>query len=330
MDKKQILDILNVIAEDIKGNFKPEDFKFTYNQQREMINRVFRNNTDIDCGTIMLRLIVIDSLYSTNAMYSYFAIEDMAKKLMGIDNDDATAEYFYSLVNGGDDYEGLFSQKYGIRKNLSEGNLQTSLMSKYAYYLLLQNKGKYPLGFPIYDSLAIKMYPKVCDKLDIQKDNSIKISSANIPIEAYISALDELRKSLFDSTDLYNDLQQFDILDAYLWRMGKIEEGNFSLLLEKDDYINFISNLGLNFDTNNDKNTQEYTTRICDSYSDCQELTSKISISSINNKDKYKFDFNAFVKYNIKNKKNEVIVNGLNNYIYISNLIDHWKTFYKQ
>lgn len=330
MDKKQILDILNVIADDINGNFKPEDFKFTYNQQREMINRVFRNNTDIDCGTIMLRLIVIDSLYSTNAMYSYFAIEDMAKKLMEIGNDDDTAEYFYSLVNGVNDYEGLFSQKYGIRKNLSEGNLQTSLMSKYAYYLLLQNKDKYPLGFPIYDSLAIKMYPKVWDKLDIQKDNSIKISSANISIEAYISALDELRKSLFDSTDLYEGLQQFDILDAYLWRMGKIEEGNFSLLLEKDDYINFISNLGLNFDTNNDKNTQEYTTRICDSYSDCQELTSKISISSINNKDKYKFDFNAFVKYNIKNKKNEVIVNGLNNYIYISNLIDHWKTFYKQ
>ena len=298
-----------------------------------MINRVFRNNTDIDCGTIMLRLIVIDSLYSTNAMYSYFAIEDMAKKLMKIGNDDATAKYFYSLVNGDNDYEGLFSHKYGIRKNLSEGNLQTSLMSKYAYYLLLQNKGKYPLGFPIYDSLAIKMYPKVCDKLDIQKDNSIKISSANIPIKTYISALDELRKFLFHNSlynDLYKGLQQFDILDAYLWRMGKIEEGNFSLLLEKDDYINFISNLGLNFNTNLDKNTQEYTTRICDSYSDCQELTSKISISSINNKDKYKFDFNAFVKYNIKNKKNEVIVNGLNNYIYISKLIDHWKTFYKQ
>lgn len=320
MDKEQILDILNVIADDINGNFKPEDFKFTYNQQREMINRVFRNNTDIDCGTIMLRLIVIDSLYSTNAMYSYFAIEDMAKKLMEIGNDDATAEYFYSLVNGGNDYKGLFSHKYGIRKNLSEGNLQTSLMSKYAYYLLLQNKGKYPLGFPIYDSLAIKMYPKVCDKLDIQKDNSIKISSANIPIKTYISALDELRKFLFHNSlynDLYKGLQQFDILDAYLWRMGKIEEGNFSLLLEKDDYINFISNLGLNFNTNMDKNTQEYTTRIC-----------KQNEKGINNKDKYKFDFNALVKYNIKDKETKDIVKGLNNNIYI--LIDHWKTFYNQ
>lgn len=64
-------------------------------------------------------------------------------------------------------------------------------------------------------------------------------------IGEYISALNELREEIFGagSTALFCGLQQFDILDAYLWWMGKLEGGNFSLLLTEGEYkmlINYV------------------------------------------------------------------------------------------
>ena len=40
-------------------------------------------------------------------------------------------------------------------------------------------------------------------------------------------------------------MQQFDILDAYLWQMGKLEGGNLSLLLTKSEYEQLIANVKL-------------------------------------------------------------------------------------
>ena len=38
-------------------------------------------------------------------------------------------------------------------------------------------------------------------------------------------------------------IQQFDILDAYLWRIGKLTHGNYSLLFTKKDYETFFENV---------------------------------------------------------------------------------------
>ena len=57
--------------------------------------------------------------------------------------------------------------------------------------------------------------------------------------------MNELRKELFGNDDLFDDFQQFDILDSYLWCMGKFEDGNLLLLLDRDDYKKFVNNLGL-------------------------------------------------------------------------------------
>lgn len=114
-----------------------------------------------------------------------------------------------------------------------------SLLSKYAYYLLLQHSEKYPLGFPIYDSLALEQYPKLCKRLGLKPRTNIKDD-----IDDYIDALDEVRQLLFDNNQKYT-LQQFDLLDAYLWRMGKLDSGNVSLLLSRKEYTQFIENIGL-------------------------------------------------------------------------------------
>ena len=193
----------------------------------------------------MLRLVVIDSLYSTNAAYSYFSFEEMAEHIHALGSEEDARNYFYGIACGKKDTHQLFQEPFGIQKNLSEGNKQMSLLSKYAYYTLYSNKErrkKYLKGFPIYDSLALESYPTVCKLLGIKRRTGLWDD-----IEAYVKALNEVRALLFDGEQLFEGkYQQFDILDAYLWRMGKFSGGNLSLLLGRDDYVKFVNNLQLN------------------------------------------------------------------------------------
>lgn len=218
----------------------------SYVQQHAMINRIFTTEM-YDIGTIMLRLTVIDSLYSTNAAYSYFSLDELAEKIYALGSETDAEEYFYSIACGKPDTKGIFSNVYGIRKNLDSGSRQTSLVSKYAYYCLQQKPISYPLGFPIYDKLAANTYPKVCRNLGI---TPYKDFTSNV--EKYVAALNELRKNIFDDDNLFMQKQQFDVLDAYLWRIGKIDKGNYSLLFDKKGYETFITNIGLKGDSSSD------------------------------------------------------------------------------
>ena len=213
----------------------------SYLQQRAMLERIFKNTSkQYDYTSVKLRLTVLDSLYSTNANYTYFSIDDMAYEICKLGTEQDAIDYFNGIALGGKDTKGLFSKKYGMHKNCTPGNRQQSLMSKYAYYQLhIQNVNAYPLGFPIYDSLVLKIYPKVCNILGMKK--CIKLTL----IENYVSALNGVRQKIFNSQLPQYGLQQYDLLDAYLWRMGKIDGGNFSLLFNKCDYERFINNLGL-------------------------------------------------------------------------------------
>ena len=239
--RQSILKILQAIAADIKK--ESESLCFSYIQQRQIINSLFGEYDKDDYGMakVILRLTVIDSLYSTNAAYSYFSIEEMAEKIMSLGTECMAADYFYEIATGKVNGKILFDEFYGIRKNLSHGSKQMSLLSKYAYYLLLQDVDSYPLGFPIYDSLAIESYPKVSEKVE----NPVR-KNIGATINGYISAIYELREKIFENNEPWYGLQQFDLLDAYLWRLGKLENGNCSLLLDRQDYETFIINLGLN------------------------------------------------------------------------------------
>lgn len=308
-------------------NSTPNEQQFSYVQQRAMINQIFATTKGDKYNTqsIMLRLIVIDSLYSTNAAYSYFSFEEMANAIKGLGNEEDAAKYFDSIATGGNDDKNLFSEKYGIRKNLKDGSKQMSLMSKYAYYVLLQNPSKYPLGFPIYDSLAIKMYPEVCKKVGINEPQKITESTS---IKKYIELLDTLRKRIFSKTDtgLFNEYQQYDLLDAYLWRMGKLDEGNYSLLFNKEDYKKFITNIGLSaIDVENyGKHISDVVNN--DNLVECKEKQDKDKNGNI--KYEYKYDFNKLVRYRC------LIMNVANILIDVTNkdnmavMISHWKELY--
>ena len=276
----------------------------TYNQHRKIINSLFTLNSLLSYKEqVVLRLTVIDSLYSTNAEYSYFSVEEMAEKILSLGDEEAAAEYFYGIVTHRHTGKILFEERYGIRKNLEQGSKQMSLLSKYAYYLLLQNKERYPLGFPIYDSLAIEQYPKLCRRIFGKKVKYQKDIKDNIDV--YVAALDEIRKVLFEGESYNFLLQQFDLLDAYLWRMGKLDAGNLSLLLNRQEYARLIENFGLQFYVG-------------------ERIFENDSSEAVNaQKDK---QFAKLVVTKCKDKSIDVaeITNGIEDYIFKA-LISHWR-----
>ena len=102
-----------------------------YTQQCVVINDLFRMTGDKNYSlyNIMLRLTVIDSLYSTNARYNHYGIEQLAVAIWNLSSERASSDYFYSIACGGKDTRKLFSSVYGIRKNLDDGNRLHSLIS---------------------------------------------------------------------------------------------------------------------------------------------------------------------------------------------------------
>lgn len=212
-----------------------------YWMQIDVIKPLFSPDQPYTLSQIFLRLTILDSLYSTNGRYAQFDLETLSEELfvkLG-KSDLKAADYFYSIVEGKakDEYE-FFTKKYGLNKNLTKGPSFMSLVSKYAFYLLSIYPERYKLGFPIYDSLALKSYPMVCKQLDAKKKAAVTSIKNNI--EAYVKALDDLRKLLF--AGLKTTTQQFVLLDAYLWRLGKINQGSITLLLDEGDFTQFIRN----------------------------------------------------------------------------------------
>lgn len=331
--KQEIKKIMELIIKEELSKNNASLNSATYKDQRVLINNLFcKEKYDYSKGTVLLRLAVIDSLYSTNAAYSYFSFDDMADNILSIGDETTAADYFYGIAKGGVDERNLFGKKYGIRKNLAEGSQQMSLMTKYAYYALLQDKEKYPLGFPIYDSLVKEAYPKVCNMIGVPSKKTVKLPPMGTPsIEKFIEALKQVRSKLFDNEELFHEYQQFDIQDAYLWRMGKFEEGNLSLLLSKKEYEDFIIKIGLNacnesFDRFNETMVLNYLHQRelgCLTEQQINSLQIKKKRHTFKNVEKitYSFNFNKAVALELEKYDTSPFSNN-----YITDLYNHWRT----
>lgn len=328
-NKAQILAVMHAIAEMELDKEAPSLQTATYNDQKLLISELFKSSKEYNTGTIMLRLVVIDSLYSTNAAYSYFSFEEMADKIYHLlgKTEEGARQYFYDIACGtGKDEHRLFQEPFGIQKNLSEGSKQMSLLSKYAYYTLYSNeetREKYPLGFPIYDSLALEAYPIVCKMLGIAQWTGIDDN-----IEGYVQALSKVRELLFDGKGLFNGkYQQFDILDAYLWRMGKFNGGNLSLLLSRNDYVKFVQNLGLNAKPDEKVEGKFYEKDADYKKRMIEEVSVEKGFNCVDKQSgKLQFDFNeAVVELYTKESCNPF--KGLDNEKYLCQLLAHWRKF---
>ena len=63
-------------------------------------------------------------------------------------------------------------------------------------------------------------------------------------IEGHIAALQGLQATIW-SGGFQTNVQPYDALDAYLWRIGKLRSKSISLLLSQADYWAVITKLGL-------------------------------------------------------------------------------------
>ena len=274
--RKAIIDTMQIIADHINPH---NNISSGYNLQRKILTNLFRNtsNGNYTKEAIMLRLTALDSSYSTNASKSYYAFEEIAEEIWNIpgkgNREDNANHFFIEVATGVQTtsnnvhVDNWFNKQFGIQKNGKTGHRKTSLLSKYAYYCLLLDKKSD--GFPIYDSLAVASFPFACMILcqnsaqDLKKlVNQFSSESTYIPVSQYINAMKTLCNGLGLTNSTFSNFQKFDILDAYLWRMGKLSYGNLSLLLDKQEYEGVLTALALKEDPDLDKKISDYYGRI--------------------------------------------------------------------
>ena len=246
MSLADIHKVITALDQELNTGYSTQTEGNSYIDQRKVINELFKREGCFVYGRqlIVQRLTILDALYSTNARFTYFTIDQMADAILEVGKvggDQAVGDYFYSLVLGGKDTLGLFSQSYGFTKDLGIGRLMISLLSKYAFYVLLQDPQAYPLGFPIYDNLVHQVYPKACRLLGVKPVPTKEIKDH---IEGHIAALQGLQATIW-SGGFQTNVQPYDALDAYLWRIGKLRSKSISLLLSQADYWAVITKLGL-------------------------------------------------------------------------------------
>jgi hypothetical protein len=184
---------------------------------------------------ITLRLIIIDSMYSTQMNRRYYGIQDLADKLCELHKGTSLSKRFMQIAADPDtllnvenqDLFNLFNGEYGIGKiDVKDTKKAISLISKYAYY---ETKG----NFPIYDSIVKEMYQIIWKYCHLEGKPAMKKISNDI-ID-YLKAINILREKLgIKNSSTYDDL------DIVLWHLGKILRGNLSLVLSKDDYVEFV------------------------------------------------------------------------------------------
>lgn len=225
-----------------------------YIEQREMIDRLFPEQKKGAERRLLLltRLSLLDALYSTGVnRYHPYAVVDIAEAIDKLGTDDEYVATLATWLDNLDDQQSkaleLFNRRFGDLTDNSEekkekwekGTCAISLLSKYSYYLFRQYKDKYPSGFPIYDSLAKESYARVLTYMGEEEAKTCP-KGVGSTIVSYLKAIKALGLVLWGSDEEYvgykYSMQRFDLLDAYLWRLGKLNKASYSLLLPRGDF----------------------------------------------------------------------------------------------
>lgn len=220
-----------------------------YSKDRKVIEKLFaiRREETYNDITILTRLTVIDSMYSTGInANNYYALQDMSEAIYKLNKDESKLkkdliEFVESQKNTSESSEAIkkiFFQKFGLRKAGQQGSRAPSLLSKYFYFLLLNEKSEY--GFPIYDSLAKEVFPIVFEKIYNKKFRGWT-TNPNELITNYIYTFKELVDKIELNKVKLNGRKIFDAFDAYLWRMGKIKNGSIHFDMTKDEFKEFTA-----------------------------------------------------------------------------------------
>jgi hypothetical protein len=211
-----------------------------FSTDKSAVERIFDMTAIRSIGDILLRLTVIDSMYSTQMNRRYYALQELAEKLYCLNQKKALPELFKEFISnnrdaslfngtiGGKNFN-LFSEKYGIGKDGEDKGAAVSLISKYAYF-------ETNYGFPIYDSIVCEMYPRIWTYCSFgKKDYTLTVKDKNQQmigdetIVVYTKAIDNLIARLGGGIT-------YDHFDRLLWFVGKIYRGNLSLVVGRENY----------------------------------------------------------------------------------------------
>jgi hypothetical protein len=150
-------------------------------------------------------------------------------------------------------------------------------------------------------------------------------------IASHIAAFDELRKSIFGkSTKRYKGYQQFDLLDAYLWRMGKFTGGNIPSL-SREDYTKFITNLGLAAEKKDNKweTATAYKQRLAQKSDFSSIKKTKLKVTKNETITTSEVDINPAILELLKTKASRKIFKSLKAEKYMTILHQHWLKYFK-
>lgn len=205
-------------------------------------------NNNITKNDILMQLVLIDSLYSTNIKrMRAFALEEICDDIWNLcdaGNGCHTFGTLTSKINATQNLHSsllpLFTNSYGYIKGAPAGTAP-SLISKYLFFATVAC----PIdqwGFPIYDSIAKDMLRRIQKFLGIPVT---PLTSSKFSIDLYIAGL----KSVIDALEsnnpqLWSNLPvlKFQLLDYFLWHIGKVGSESYSLLLTKNEVQNCYSN----------------------------------------------------------------------------------------
>lgn len=213
--------------------------------ESELCQEVFGCNTKGYCNNaitkndIMGQLIVVDSLYSTNInRMRNFALEEICDDIWDLCNKGNgihTLETFTLKINATQKLSpaiaSLFTKSYGYIRGEQAGKAP-SLISKYLFLAKIACPTDI-WGFPIYDRIANDLMR------DMQRFLGIPVTHKKqdcLDINNYIAGL----KSIIDVLEINNPnlwkklpFLRFQILDYFLWHIGKAGKKSYSLLLTK-------------------------------------------------------------------------------------------------
>lgn len=192
---------------------------------------------------IFRRLVLIDSLFSTNTNKGCYIKQNMADAIYDACYDAATGIHSdYTLAKKASDYilwtikspsaptsqdqtvindiNTLLYRKYTWVKN-KPGNAQMelSLMTKYLHWLVESVRPANTEGFPIKDSLVNQMLPKVYRYLFGNK------TCKHSTFADYTKALWDIANALKTNNPTLwtrSDMTTFHILDLFMWQLGKV------------------------------------------------------------------------------------------------------------
>ena len=177
-----------------------------YEMYKTEIRELFEKTSNTKKDDILLRLIVIDSCYSTNMNKRLFGFEELAELLL-------ETEPLFSEKDVLTIIEKYLNEEYllkpiGIDKKGKDKGHSFSLISKYLFF-------RTNFQFPIFDSLVFR---------ELKEENLIK--GKQYPTLEYFKILMNL-KSDYKKT--------IDELDQYFWVCGKVRKGSLSLLISDEE-----------------------------------------------------------------------------------------------